>query len=162
MTENDIELLQLESRFSSHSAIQEYLPSAQLLEWGKLEYSHWKSNAFLGSVKPKNPRQNFWPRNRAFLKPRKILIAEKILRMSQVIKNLKFSNIWNRFWHMIYYSNVHDSNLILKLGLIGLCDFLMLWGWSIIAANYMNFHPSSLHRQFFLKVKIPQLSVVTA
>jgi len=30
MTENDIELLQLESRFSSHSAIQEYLPSAQL------------------------------------------------------------------------------------------------------------------------------------
>ena len=65
------------------------------------------------------------------------------------------------FWHMIYHSNVHDSNLILKLGLIGLCDFLMLWGWSIIGrGNYMNFHPSF----FSMRLKdTPTISsVVTA
>lgn len=50
MTENDIELLQLESRFSSHSAIQEYLPSAQLEKIANLtstlmgEISKWVRN----------------------------------------------------------------------------------------------------------------------
>lgn len=60
MTENDIELLQLESRFSSHSAIQEYLPSAQLEKIANLTSTVFGKISKLGKFK----KWKFWENDR--------------------------------------------------------------------------------------------------